>query len=137
MIENTDDNGRQGIQTARQYGVVRQRGYIAEFNQRGNPLDKLAKVVDFEMFRETLEDGLLKEHMTNAGAKPYDPVLMFKILVLQCMCPFDSDGCRKLKADNGGTRTSMPGGQRREARSTMGTRTMSRLTAGASSSRRV
>ena len=118
-------------------GLFDNEGTLQKLNQMGNPLDKLAKVVDFEMFRETLEDGLLKEHMTNAGAKPYDPVLMFKILVLQCMCPFDSDGCRKLKADNGGTRTSMPGGQRREERSTMGTRTMSRLTAGASSSRRV
>ena len=118
-------------------GMFDDEDTLEKLNRMGNPLNKLARVVDFEMLCETLEDGLLKEHMTNAGAKPYDPVLMFKILVLQCMCHFDSDGCRKLKADNGGTRTSMPGGQRREARSTMGTRTMSRLTAGASSLRRV
>ncbi|MBR1766341.1 MAG: IS5/IS1182 family transposase, partial [Bacteroidales bacterium] len=66
-------------------GLFDNEGTLQKLNQMGNPLDKLAKVVDFEMFRETLEDGLLKEHMTNAGAKPYDPVLMFKILVLQCM----------------------------------------------------
>ena len=36
------------------------------------------------MFRETLM-GLYRERLTNAGAKPYDYVLMFKILVLQRM----------------------------------------------------
>ena len=51
----------------------------------GNPLERLLKAVDFEMFRETLEAGLYKNRMTNAGARPYDPVLMFKVLVLQRM----------------------------------------------------
>ena len=37
------------------------------------------------MFRETLEAGLHRERLTKAGAKPYDYVLMFKILVLQRM----------------------------------------------------
>ena len=51
----------------------------------GNPLERLAGTVDFEMFRETLEEGLYRERQTKAGAKPYDYVLMFKILVLQRM----------------------------------------------------
>lgn len=37
------------------------------------------------MFREDLGTGLYKEKFTNVGAKPYDYVLMFKILVLQRM----------------------------------------------------
>ena len=49
----------------------------------GNPPERLLKAVDFGMFRETLETGPYRERMTNAGARPYDPVLMFKILVLQ------------------------------------------------------
>ena len=57
----------------------------AKLDSLGNPLEKLLKVVDFEMFRETIELGLYKEKLTNAGAKPYDYVLMFKILVLQRM----------------------------------------------------
>ncbi len=56
-----------------------------KLNSLGNPLEKLSRVVDFEMFREDLETGLYKEKFTNVGAKPYDYVLMFKILVLQCM----------------------------------------------------
>jgi len=48
----------------------------------GNPLEKISKVIDFEMFRPTLENKLLNTNKkSNAGAKPYDVVLMFKILV--------------------------------------------------------
>ena len=54
-------------------------------NALGNPLEKLSETIDFEMFRETLEMGLYRERLTNAGAKPYDYVLMFKTLVLQRM----------------------------------------------------
>ena len=35
----------------------------------GNPLERLLKAVDFEMFRETLETGLYKKRMTNAGTQ--------------------------------------------------------------------
>jgi hypothetical protein len=41
-------------------------------------------VVDFEMFRETLEAKLLnRDKKNNAGAKPFDLVMMFKIIILQ------------------------------------------------------
>ncbi len=50
----------------------------------GNPLAKICNVVDFEMFRETLEADLLnKNKKNNAGVKPYDVVMMFKIIILQ------------------------------------------------------
>lgn len=50
----------------------------------GNPLEMIDKVVDFEMFRSTLENKLLNTNKkNNAGAKPFDVLLMFKILILQ------------------------------------------------------
>lgn len=50
----------------------------------GNPLEMINKVVDFEMFRSTLETKLLNTNKkNNAGAKPFDVLLMFKILILQ------------------------------------------------------
>ncbi len=50
----------------------------------GNPLEAISKVLDFEMFRSLLETKLLnKDKKNNAGAKPFDVVLMFKILLLQ------------------------------------------------------
>ena len=50
----------------------------------GNPLEAISKVVDFEVFRLTLEEKLLNTNKkSNAGAKPYDIVMMFKIIILQ------------------------------------------------------
>jgi len=50
----------------------------------GNPLEKLAEVVDFEMFRATLEEALYNtKRKRNAGRKPLDPVLVCKVLSLQ------------------------------------------------------
>ena len=50
----------------------------------GNPLEKVSSVIDFEIFRPLLELRLLDTNKkSNAGAKPYDVVLMFKILILQ------------------------------------------------------
>jgi IS5 family transposase len=57
---------------------------VDRLSQIGNPLEAISKVVDFEMFRETLESKLLnKNKKNNAGAKPYDVVMMFKIIILQ------------------------------------------------------
>ncbi len=50
----------------------------------GNPLAAISKVIDFELFRELLESKLLNTNKkNNAGAKPYDVVMLFKILILQ------------------------------------------------------
>ncbi len=50
----------------------------------GNPLEAISKVIDFKMFRSVLEHKLLNTNKkSNAGAKPYDVVLLFKILILQ------------------------------------------------------
>jgi IS5 family transposase len=50
----------------------------------GNPLERLHKVIDFEMFRQELETVMLNHDKKNkAGAKPYDVVMMFKIILLK------------------------------------------------------
>jgi IS5 family transposase len=50
----------------------------------GNPLEKLHKVIDFEMFRPELEENILNhDKKSNAGQKPYDVVMMFKIVLLK------------------------------------------------------
>jgi len=55
-----------------------------QLSSMGNPLEAISKVLDFEMFRPLLETKLLnKDKKNNAGAKPFDVVLMFKILLLQ------------------------------------------------------
>lgn len=49
----------------------------------GNPLERLKKLVPWEIFRKPIEKELRGASQSEAGRKPYDAVMMFKILVLQ------------------------------------------------------
>ncbi|WP_126174557.1 IS5 family transposase [Altericroceibacterium xinjiangense] len=51
----------------------------------GDPLERLSSVVDFEVFRGPLVAALRRGPRRKGGRPPYDPVLMFKILVLQAL----------------------------------------------------
>ncbi|NQY08421.1 MAG: hypothetical protein HRT71_02775 [Flavobacteriales bacterium] len=45
----------------------------------GNSLESISKVIEFEMFRESLKNKLLNTNKkNNAGAKPYDVVMLLK-----------------------------------------------------------
>lgn len=56
---------------------------LRKLSSQGDPLEKLNKVIDWEFFRNTVEKTLRTDKLTNAGPKPYDPLLLFKILILQ------------------------------------------------------
>ena len=65
-------------------GLFDQEETCQKLSNIGNPLEMISKVVDFELFRDTLESRLLNtDKKNNAGAKPYDLVMMFKIMILQ------------------------------------------------------
>jgi len=65
-------------------GLFDEQFTIERLSSIGNPLEKISNVIDFETFRATLESKLLNiEKKNNAGAKPYDVVMMFKIMILQ------------------------------------------------------
>jgi len=51
----------------------------------GDPLQKLSSAVNGEIFRAELEALREKQRKSNAGAKPYDAVMMFKILIIQSL----------------------------------------------------
>ena len=69
------------------------RGRVGMFDKEYNlrklkklcdPLERLAKVIDFEMFREELESNMLNaERKNNSGCKPYDIVMMLKIIMIK------------------------------------------------------
>lgn len=65
------------------YGFFDQDIRLSKLSQLGDPLEKLNQGVDFEMFRQILEDNLTIEAKAPGGRPPYDYVLMFKILILQ------------------------------------------------------
>ena len=55
------------------------------------PLQKLNKVIDWEIFRPILESALLNKSKAKGGHPPFDKLQMFKIIILQpksCNCTF-------------------------------------------------
>jgi IS5 family transposase len=56
-----------------------------QLSAHGDPLEILATAIPWESFRPVLQRALRKERKSAAGRKPYDPVLMFKVLTLQSL----------------------------------------------------
>jgi IS5 family transposase len=57
----------------------------------GDPLERLAAVVDFELFRPELDAALGRGNRAKGGRPAYDAVLMFRILVLQTLYTLSDD----------------------------------------------
>jgi len=65
-------------------GLFDEQENLSKLSAKGNPLERISKVIDFEFFREALESKFLNVNKkSNAGCKPYDVVMMFKIIILQ------------------------------------------------------
>ena len=58
---------------------------LAEISAQGDPLETLAATVDFEMFRPVLVRALGTPPRWKGGRPPFDPVLKFRMLVLQSL----------------------------------------------------
>lgn len=58
---------------------------LAEISAQGDPLETLAATVDFEMFRPVLEGALGRPPRWKGGRPAFDPVLKFRMLVLQSL----------------------------------------------------
>ena len=58
---------------------------LAGLSKTGDPLERLAQVVDFEIFRPELDLALRRSDRAKGGRPATDAVLMFKILVLQAL----------------------------------------------------
>jgi len=68
---------------------MKQRGFfdeierLEELSKLGDPLEKLNKVITWDLFRPTLNTAMRKEAKGPGGRPAYDYVMMFKILILQ------------------------------------------------------
>ncbi|HMP31023.1 MAG TPA: IS5 family transposase [Saprospiraceae bacterium] len=65
------------------YGFFDQDFRLTKLTKLGDPLEKLAQGVDFDIFRSILNENLSKIAHGKGGRRPYDYVMMFKILILQ------------------------------------------------------
>lgn len=70
---------------------MRQLGFLDfdirlnRINKAGDPLLQLDEAIDWELFRPTLESARSKPKKSNAGAKGFDVIMLFKILILQSL----------------------------------------------------
>jgi IS5 family transposase len=68
---------------------VRQRGFwdeqhrVAKLQEKKSVLKRLSESIPWESFWPLLERGSAHEHKSNAGCNRIDPLILFKILILQ------------------------------------------------------
>jgi IS5 family transposase len=67
----------------KQQGFFTEEDRLFRLSSMGDPLEKVADSVDFEIFRPLLNKVFQKESVASGGRPAWDYVLMFKILLLQ------------------------------------------------------
>lgn len=60
-------------------------------SEAGDPLEKLDAVVPWDVFRKPLAKVLKRSDGAKGGRPPFDPVMMFKIMVLQALYDLSDD----------------------------------------------
>jgi IS5 family transposase len=65
--------------------------HLRNLDKGTDPLVRLDELVEWELFRPTLRTIRDKDRKSNAGRKPFDEVMMFKILVLQSLYNLSDD----------------------------------------------
>jgi len=68
-----------------QTGLLDWQIRFKQLDKGGDPLPKIQTMVDWKRFRPLLEVVRDKERKSSAGRKPFDVVLMFKVLILQSL----------------------------------------------------
>lgn len=74
-----------------QTGLFDWQTRFEQLDNGGDPLVKLNEIVNWELFRRDLEQIRDKDRKSSAGRKPFDVVLMFKILIIQSLYNLSDD----------------------------------------------
>jgi len=72
---------------------------LAELSAKGDDLERVKSLIDFEMFREALETAVPRAGRSKGGRPPFDQVLMFKVVILQAMHSLSDERCEYLIKD--------------------------------------
>jgi IS5 family transposase len=67
------------------FGLFDYQKQLALLEKAGDPLIALNKMIDWEQFRSIIDRAREKPRKSPAGAKGYDSILLFKILILQSL----------------------------------------------------
>ncbi len=74
-----------------QFGLFDFSDRLVALSAFGDPLERLSQVVNFEIFRPSLESGFNFSDGSQGGRPPYDGVLIFKVLILQSLYNLSDD----------------------------------------------
>src|SRR6476646_7202406 len=69
---------------------------LRELSAKGDDLQRVKALVDFEIFRPALEAAVSRADRSKGGRPPFDHVLMFKVLILQAMHSLSDERCEYL-----------------------------------------
>ena len=64
---------------------------LERLDKLNDPLKVLLSLIDFEIFRKEIEEGLEKERKDNSGRKPFDKVMLFKGLIIKRLYDLSND----------------------------------------------
>src|SRR3954465_9934495 len=72
---------------------------LRELSAKGDDLERISGLVDFEMFRAGLVRAVPRSDGSKGGRPAFDHVLMFKVLLLQAMHTLSDERCEYLIRD--------------------------------------
>jgi transposase, IS5 family len=75
----------EAFMAGRQVGFWDVEHRLRQLPERGDSLEKLAATVDFEIFRAEFVAALRPRDRAKGGRPPFDPLMKFRMLVLQAM----------------------------------------------------
>ena len=69
-----------------QYNFLDLTKRFKKISEKGDPLERLNKIINWEHFRKTIEKLIPRKNKGSSGGRPaYDYILMFKIIILQTL----------------------------------------------------
>jgi len=74
-----------------QTGLFDWQTRFEQLDNGGDPLVKLNQIINWQQFRKPLEKIREKDRKSNAGRKPFDVILLFKIIILQSLYNLSDD----------------------------------------------